>query len=450
MKCFTSSKATAAIEVVTNQEYKAWYKRQKQSTQRWLKLNDAPCVMLPNAKGELDKVVLRVEDADDMWLFAGAFNVLPNGKYHFDHLTLEQYQQAAIAWALADYQFDCYQAKKAHKKQLALPKDLDKGLIQAMVESLYLMRDMINTPACDMGPAQMEKMATMIAEKHDATIQVIKGKQLLAKNFPAVFAVGQAADRAPCLVDMQWGPEDAPRLTLVGKGVCYDTGGLSLKPTSNMVLMKKDMGGAALALALAQLIMSQKLYVRLQVIFPAVENAVSGNAYRPGDVITMRNGLTVEVGNTDAEGRLVLADALSYACEQKPDLLLDFATLTGATKVALGADMVGMYSDEHAIMQGLYDCSIALQDPVWPLPLHADYETHLKSEVADLSNIGNAVGGGGIIAGLFLKQFVESDIPWAHFDFGAWNTTNRPGRPKGGEAQGLRALFSFIADWADC
>lgn len=444
MKCFVNSKSSIAIEVVLEKKSKAWLQKQKLATKEWIKTQLTDCKIIPGVKGSIAKVVFFSQNPEDMWQYAKVFESLPDGKYHFENLDDKQYTQAALAWALADYQFDVYKPKTRFRKQLVLPKTLDQKLIEDTVQSIYLVRDLINTAPNDLGPKELTQMCKDVAKKHKATVSVIEGKKLLAENFPAIYTVGQASTRTPRLVDMRWGSKKHPKVTLVGKGVCYDTGGLTIKPLSNMVLMKKDMAGAAHALGLAQLIMSQNLPVQLRVLIPAVENSIGGNAYRPADVITMRNGLTVEVTNTDAEGRLILADALSYACEEKPELLLDFSTLTGATKVALGADIAGLYTDSKTIMQGLYDSSLSTQDPVWPLPMHDDYFSAFDSSVADFVNSERGAFGGGILAGLFLKQFVDKDVPWAHFDFGAWQTANRPGRPQGGDAMALRAVYAFI------
>jgi leucyl aminopeptidase len=295
-----------------------------------------------------------------------------------------------------------------------------------------------------MGPEQLADAVVAEANRFGADCSVIVGEKLLTENFPAIHIVGRAADRAPRLVSLSWGKESAPLVVLVGKGVCFDTGGLNLKPTSGMGLMKKDMGGAAHALAVAQLVMRHDLPVRLMLLIPAVENAVSGNAYRPGDVIHTRKGLTVEIGNTDAEGRIVLSDALALACEHAPDLVIDFATLTGAARIAMGADLPPLFSNRPEVAAAIQLAGDQVEDPLWTLPLHSPYLQQMKSDIADLNNASKSSFGGCITAALFLQEFVDRDTPWVHIDTFAWNQTNRPGRPKGGEALGLRAVFSFL------
>ncbi|MHA1571452.1 MAG: leucyl aminopeptidase family protein, partial [Alphaproteobacteria bacterium] len=309
----------------------------------------------------------------------------------------------------------------------------------------YLVRDLVTTPAEDMGPAQLADAARALGRRHKATVRVTTGDQLLKQNYPAIHAVGRASDDPPRLIDLSWGATKDPKVTLVGKGVCFDTGGLDLKGAAGMLLMKKDMGGAAHVLGLASMIMDAKLPVRLRVLIPAVENAVAGNAYHPMDVLTMRNGMTVEVGNTDAEGRLVLADCLVRACEEKPALLIDYATLTGAARVALGPELPALFTNDDTLAHDLGEIGRNNADPVWRLPLHRDYRRMLDSAIADISSTGSGGLAGAITAALFLAEFVDEDIPWVHFDVMAWNPRSRPGRPEGGEAMGLRTVYAAIA-----
>jgi leucyl aminopeptidase len=315
------------------------------------------------------------------------------------------------------------------------------------MEAIYLVRDLINTPAGDMGPAELAQAATKLAERHKARISVITGAALLKKNYPAIHAVGRASSRAPRLIDLRWGAK-GPRVTLVGKGVCFDSGGLDLKAAAGMRLMKKDMGGAAHALGLASMIMAARLPLRLRVLIPAVENSVSGDAFRPGDVLPTRKGLSVEIGNTDAEGRLVLCDALAEADSEDPELIVDFATLTGAARIALGAELPAMFCNDDGVAEALLAQGLAAQDPVWRLPLHAPYRRLLDSQVADINNISSGALGGAIMAALFMSEFVRPKTPWVHLDIMAWNPSSRPGRPEGGEAMGLRATYALIEELA--
>jgi leucyl aminopeptidase len=330
--------------------------------------------------------------------------------------------------------------------QLVLPKEVDHSPIENIVESIYLVRTLINVPTDDMGPSELAAAAAQLAKKYKAMFKQIIGKELLKNNYASIYTVGRGSDDAPRLLDLRWGNKKHPKVTLVGKGVCFDTGGLDIKPASAMLLMKKDMGGAAHVLGLARMIMEAKLPICLRVLIPAVENAVDGNAYRPGDIITSRKGITIEVGNTDAEGRVVLADALTEAVSEKPDLLIDIATLTGAARVALGTELPAVFSNQDKIVEELTIHAKLVQDPIWRLPLFALYRDSLNSSIADINNNASDSYGGAITAGLFLKEFVPDDISWLHFDLMAWNLKTRAGRPQGGEAMALRALFSYLTE----
>jgi leucyl aminopeptidase len=353
-------------------------------------------------------------------------------------------ENACIGWGLAGYHFSTYKKTKPVKPALLWPAKVDKRRVEGFVQAVYLIRDLINTPANDMGPDELEAAARAVAKDGGAKIAVIKDKQLLDQNFPMIYAVGQASDRRPRLIDLTWGSPKHKTLTLVGKGVCFDTGGLDIKPSSGMLMMKKDMGGAAHVLGLAHVIMALKLPVRLRVLIPAVENSIAGNAFRPWDILKSRKGLTVEVGNTDAEGRLVLADALSLACEDKPDLLIDCATLTGAARIALGYDVPGLFSNNDRTLETLKTLSMELNDPLWPLPLWPGYRRDLESAAADISSTGNGGMAGAITAALFLKEFVEEKTEWVHLDMYAWESSGRPGKPRGGTDMGLRTLLALI------
>ena len=318
--------------------------------------------------------------------------------------------------------------------------------MERAARATYLVRDLVNTPANDLGPAELAEAAAAVARGAGVRANIIVGDDLLAKNYPLVHAVGRASARPPRLVDFAWGTPDAPKVTLVGKGVCFDTGGLDLKPSSNMLLMKKDMGGAAVVLGLAQMIMDAGLKVRLRVLIPAVENSVSGNAYRPGDVLATRKGKTVELGNTDAEGRLILADALTEADGEEPSLLVDCATLTGAARVALGPDLPALFTPSDDLARDLLRHGDAQSDPLWRMPLHAPYRDYLDSKIADFNNAADTSFAGSITAALFLKEFVSRTQAWAHIDLYAWNAKTRPGRPAGGEAMAMRALYALVAE----
>ena len=380
------------------------------------------------------------------WLYqlAALPALLPEGAYRLDcNWSREQRVQASLGWGLASYRFERYKANGKPRPLLVLEEDVADE-VHALYQAQHLVRDLVNTPTEHMGPADLAEAVALQADAFGALSDVVSGDELLTRNFPAIHAVGRASTRPPRLIELNWGEEDAPRLCLVGKGVCFDTGGLDLKTAAGMALMKKDMGGAAHALALARLVMGHGLAVRLQLLIPAVENSVAGNAYRPGDVIATRKGLSVEIGNTDAEGRVILADALAYACEQSPDLVIDFATLTGAARVALGADLPPLFSNRADVAQAIQQAGDAVEDPLWTMPLWQPYRKQIESPLADLNNSSKSSYGGCITAALFLESFVQGEVPWVHIDTFAWNEANRPGRPMGGEALGLRAVFRYL------
>ena len=400
-------------------------------------------VLLPDSAGGISGVLLGLGDGSDPFLLAAAAAGLPKGKYRLA-TTLPDPDLAVLGWAFGTYVFSRYKKSDKEWPQLVLPDQVDVKALTDMIGAVFLVRDLVNIPAGDLGPGRLAEEAEKIAGRFDAEIRTIVGDALLAHNYPMVHAVGRAAAEAPRLIDMRWGKADAPRLTLVGKGVCFDTGGLDIKPGSAMALMKKDMGGAAHVLGLASLIMAANLPVRLRVLIPAVENAISGNAFRPGDILPSRKGLTVEIGNTDAEGRLILADALAEADGEEPDLLIDMATLTGAARVALGPELPPFYTDDDAFAADLAAAATATHDPVWRLPLWRGYMGWLDSKIADINHISDGPFAGSITAALFLRRFVERARTYVHFDIYAWNAKPKPGRPVGGEAQALRALFHLI------
>lgn len=365
-----------------------------------------------------------------------------------DLLNPEQIERLHIGWALSMYKFSFYKKDTDNKiAQLLINNDLDTRRIQTYVESICFIRDLVNIPANDMGPDELETATATLTEHHKAKLSIIKDDDLLNQNFPMIYEVGKASPRRPRLIDFTWGNEEHPKVTLVGKGVCFDTGGLDIKPSQFMLTMKKDMGGSAHVLGLAHMVMSLGLPIRLRVLIPAVENSIAGNAYRPSDIINSRKGITVEVGNTDAEGRLVLADALTYACEDKPELLIDFATLTGAARVALGYDLPAMFSNSDETAHKIQNLSATDQvdDAVWQLPLWQQYRKDLDSPIADINSTG-AGRAGATNAALFLQEFIDNDIEWLHMDVFAWEQNGKVGRPKGGADTGMRAIFAFLED----
>ncbi|MBB3980476.1 leucyl aminopeptidase [Sphingobium fontiphilum] len=403
-------------------------------------------VILPGAGAGEWLVVAGVRDRGALgpWCLARLAETLVEGSYR---LVDRSPGEAALGWLTAQYRFDRYR-KADDKRGPRVLLTADAARIDRVVqaaEAIALVRDLVNTPAADMGPPHLEDAARTLAGRFGARIDVTKGDDL-ASGFPMIHAVGKAADRAfaPRLIELHWGLEDHPRVALVGKGICFDSGGLDIKPSSAMRLMKKDMGGAAHALALAQMVMAANLPVRLHLLIAAAENAIGGNAFRPGDILASRKGISVEIGNTDAEGRLVLGDALTLAGEAAPQLILDFATLTGAARVALGPDLPALFANDDALADELVAAGAAADDPTWRLPLWDGYADMLKSDVADINNAGEGGFAGAITAALFLRRFVRDGTPWAHFDTFAWRPSAKPGRPKGGEALGLRAAFTLL------
>jgi leucyl aminopeptidase len=400
-------------------------------------------LILPGEDGSLGGALFGIDDGGALALGALA-RALPEGDWRFANAPSKP-ELASIALQLGGYVFTRYGRKAGRSLRFELPADVDAERIARIAGGVFLVRDLVNTPTNDMGPDDLEAAVRTLAESHNADVSVVKGDDLVAQNFPMIHAVGRASAVAPRLIDMTWGQPGAPKVTLVGKGVCFDTGGLDIKPSSGMLLMKKDMGGAANLLGLASMIMAARLNVRLRLLIPAVENSIAGNAFRPGDVLTSRKGITVEIGNTDAEGRLVLADALALADDEQPQLLVDMATLTGAARVALGPDLPPFYTDDEALASELGAASVAAEDPLWRMPLWRPYDAKLSSRVADLNNVTPDSFAGSITAALFLKRFVERTSAWAHFDIFAWSPADRPHGPAGGEAQGIRALEQVIS-----
>ncbi len=404
-------------------------------------------MIAPAADGAPARLFFGVEAPDakkgDPLLAGKLATVLPEGLYRFGDGVGDP-ETSALAFLLAGYSFTRYRASKNEKPRLCAPQGIGRARIERIASAVAFGRDLVNTPANDMGPEALAEAALALATKHGAQSQAIVGDALLAENFPLIHAVGRASAQAPRLVEFIYGPEDGLRVTLVGKGVCYDTGGLDIKPSSAMALMKKDMGGAATTLALASMLMDGGVPVRLRVILPIVENAISSNAFRTGDIYRSRKGLTVEIGNTDAEGRLILADALAYASEDQPDLLFDFATLTGAARVALGPELPPFYTGDDTLAEEIAACGQVANDPVWRLPLWDNYDSGLEGKVSDLVSITSGGFSGSIVAALFLRRFVSDPARWAHFDAYCWNPSTKPGRPEGGEVQSARLLYDLI------
>ncbi|MBV1701694.1 MAG: leucyl aminopeptidase family protein [Hyphomicrobiales bacterium] len=404
-------------------------------------------LMVPGPDGRMVAVLFGLEAPQarnrDPFLVGKLVTTLPAGVYRFANASHDD-RLAALAWLLASYRFTRYKAQRAELPQLEVPRGLDGAQLEEIAAGVFLARDLINTPANDMGPVALEAAAVQLANKYQAKLEVIRGKALLAQNLPLIHAVGRAGAQEPRLVDFIWGREDAPKVTLVGKGVCFDTGGLNIKPDAGMLIMKKDMGGAASALALASMLMQAGCDIRLRVLLPIVENAISSDAFRPGDIYPSRKGLSVEIGNTDAEGRLILADALALADEEAPQLLIDFATLTGAARVALGPDLPPFYTMDDSLAAQMAQFAIAVNDPVWRMPLWEPYDRLLDGKISDLNNISGGPFAGSITAALFLRRFVEKAKSYVHFDLYGWTPSARPARPEGGECQSVRMLYALL------
>jgi len=401
---------------------------------------------VPGSNGQVQVIVLGIGNGNDREarMSAGALGSLRDGIYHLQDAGADVAQMTQ-AFALGAYRFSRYKDAAAGPR-LKMSKGVDSDEVRRIARGVYLARDLINTPANDLGPAELAEAAHRLADRYSAMFRLVVGEQLLETNLPLIHAVGAASTREPRLIDIVWGPSDGPKVTLVGKGVCFDTGGLNLKPGSSMTLMKKDMGGAALVLGLASMIMDAELPVRLRVLIPAVENSVSGNAFRPGDVFSSRKGLTVEIGNTDAEGRLVLADALALADEDEPEMILDMATLTGAARVALGPDLPALFTDDDKLAAAIAESGEATADPTWRLPLWDPYDKMLHSDIADVNHISSGAFAGSITAALFLRRFVEKATTWAHVDVFAWSPKAKPARPLGGDGQAIRAIYAMLTD----
>jgi len=460
--CFVAASDASSpvpLLVLDRAAYPGWREKQDAATLAWLDANAftpgaGSFMLLPGSDGKPRAVLAAIADAGDPLALSHLPLLLPPGDYVLDAVASPVKVDAELTllgWGLGAYKFDRYVAPTRPPARLVLAgSPSGDGREFALLRAATLVRDMVNTPTEHMGPADLQAAAERLGAAYGGRVTSIVGDELLAQNFPTIHAVGRAAaaGREPRIIELNWGSESDPHVVLCGKGVCFDTGGLDIKSHDGMRWMKKDMGGAAHALALAQLVMAFELPIRLTVLVGAVENAISGNAFRPGEVIVTRKGLSVEVDNTDAEGRLVLCDALAYGGEKKPKLIIDFATLTGAARVALGPDLPVMFSNDERVAADYLAAGVQQRDPVWRLPLWRPYVTHLKSSIADMSNGGPSRMGGAIVAALYLERFVPEGQPWVHVDTYAWNDNDRPGKPFGGEAQGLRAAFAFLRDWS--
>jgi leucyl aminopeptidase len=448
--------ASVPLSLLTDADLSRWLSEQSSDNATWVRANAWQAerhrvLVLPAAGGGVGGAIVGLgplASAADLklWHAAGLADRLPPYKYRLaTPLPAAAATQFALGWLVGAYRFTRYRAAPtAARATLVAPAGADMTYAEAAASATAFARDLINTPANDLGPAELADAARDLATRFGATLTVLVGDELRERKYPLIHAVGRGSPRSPRLIDLRWGKPGQPRVTLVGKGVCFDSGGLDIKPSSGMLLMKKDMGGAACVLALAQLLMQLDAPIQLRVLIPAVENSVDGHSYRPGDVIASRKGITVEIGNTDAEGRLVLADTLTEADTEKPDLLVDFATLTGAARVALGPELPAAYSNDTALVTALREAGDEEADPIWPMPLWAGYDDEFSSKVADIGNVSASSFAGSPIAALFLKRFVTATPRWLHVDLFAWNPKERPGRPVGAEAQCVRSVYRLI------
>lgn len=444
-----ASAHSTPIHAMRTSDWPQWIERHGENVKRLAAAHDFQAqngriLLVPATDGSIERVLFGLGERATAMAMGSLAQHLPAGDYRIAAAPREfAAGSVAIAWGLGAYAFDRYKPRKRPAPRLAPPEGADMAEVARVVTASWLARDLVNTPTNDMGPDALHAAAESVARAAGAEFEAIVGNDLLTQNYPLIHAVGRAANQAPRLLHLSWGDAKAPRLSLIGKGVTFDTGGLDLKPSAGMRLMKKDMGGAAHALALAQIVMDAKLHARLDLYLPVVENAVSSDSFRPGDIIKSRKGLSVEIDNTDAEGRLILADALSRASEDKPALMLDFATLTGAARTALGPDLPPFYANDEALAAELTQASAETNDPIWRMPLWDAYEAEMDSPIADLKNTGDGAFAGSIYAALFLRRFVTAPA-WAHFDIFAWAPKEKASRPAGGEAQALRACWKVI------
>ncbi len=436
------------IYLLRQSDLVGWLETQDSLTRQWVKsihyqAKEGEVALIADAEGKLKYVLLGYGKHTDFWNIGRLPKKLPPGNYRIEGKTLHSLRDIALVWALGCYQFGRYKKSKMIKSRLVMPDDFKLAHLQEEIEATYLVRDLINTPAEDMGSVQLAESVCQVAEQHQAKVKQIIGEELCSENYPAIYHVGRAGGDAPRLIDLKWGQSTHPKLVLIGKGVCFDSGGLQLKSPAGLLGMKKDMGGAAHALALAKLIMAYRLPVQLRVLIPAVENAISEKAYKPGDILATRKNINVEIVNTDAEGRLILADALAEACSWKPTMIIDFATLTGAARIALGPDLPALFSNRDQLATEIMKCGIQEHDPLWHMPLYKPYRKFLRSNIADIVN-ASSNRGGSITAALFLQSFVNDSIDWVHIDLMGFYIRNLPGRSKGGAAMGLRAMYHYL------
>jgi leucyl aminopeptidase len=447
----TDRRDAIPITPVTAATLPAWIERHSPSRE-WIssigfKAAPGTFAFLPAVDAGGTRILASPNDEAPVFAFAHLATALPEGKYVIESNGADASPtDVALGWALGSYAFDRYKKRERTPAALVWPDGADRAEVERIADAVFLARDMINTPAEDMGPEHVAQAARKVAESYGAKLRLVVGDELLRQNYPTIHIVGRASGRAPRLIDLRWGDENAPKVTLVGKGVCFDTGGLDLKSREAMLDMKKDMGGAAIMLGLAGALMSAGAPICLRLLIPAVENSVNGNAVRPRDIVRTRSGKTVEIGNTDAEGRLILCDALAEADNEQPDLLIDCATLTGAARVALGAQLQAMYCDDDDVAGALLAASASTGDPLWRMPLWRPYRKELESQCADLNNVAKNAFAGSIVAAVYLAEFVSATRRWVHLDVMASNTTPRPGRPEGGDATGLRALYKYIRE----
>lgn len=444
----TTARDALPLHVVTRLSFVEWRARQPAPVRAWLDAqgfdgSHGTACTLPRADGAIASGLIAVEDTLDPYAYGHAPFALPARRWQLaSELDAPARAALELGWGLGSYRFTRYKDAPRPAAQLVVDETGDES--RDVLAAVVRVRDMVNTPTEHMGPLQLEEIAREIAQAHGATLEVISGDDLLTRNFPAIHAVGRASHRAPRLIGLHWGDDESlPRVAIVGKGVCFDSGGLDIKPADGMRNMKKDMGGAAHAIALAELVMARKLPVRLSLIVPAVENSIGPESFRPGEVVATRRGINVEIDNTDAEGRVILSDALTYAGEQAPDLILDFATLTGAARIALGPDLPALFCNDEALANDWLSAGERLRDPLWRMPLWRPYLRYLTSNIADMANAGSKMAG-SVTAALFLERFVPDNRPWAHLDVYAWSDNARPGRPAGGEALGLRSAFEML------
>lgn len=452
LTCFSDQSSGTPVFLLRQDQCPHFVSLQSEMAQSWLNTQGFEarprqwCVV-PDAKGQVSMVCVGFVPGEGLTAIADLSRQLPLGHYHLANpqdVTAQDQTQLSLGWGLGSYQFTRYKASSRKAAQWVLPSSVDASRLKDELIASFWVRDLINTPAEDMMPEHLAEQAEALVQRFQGEFHQIIGDDLCSQGYPMVHAVGRASQHAPRLLDLRFGAKGGPKVTLVGKGVCFDTGGLDIKPASGMLTMKKDMGGAAHALGLAQLILAQGLPVQLRVLIPAVDNAISGNAFRPGDILTSRQGKTIEIANTDAEGRLILADALAAAVEETPDYLINFATLTGAARVAVGTDIAAYFCNDDAMAQSVATAVEHTQDPCWRLPLFKGYRHLLKSSIADLNNAPAGGYGGAITAALFLQTFVPDSVPWLHLDVMAYNLKSSPAKPEGGEAMGIRAVFHLL------